>query len=170
MCIRDRYETPVGFKYICDIMTKKNILVGGEETGGIGFKNYIPERDGFLSALLIMELMVAEKKPLSRIVSGLNKKYGNYVYEREDLLFDASKRKQLISGIKKNPLKDVLGKKVIRINDSDGTKFICEDGSWLLLRLSGTEPKLRVYSETHSKKKSLEYIKFGKKYADKFMR
>jgi len=159
------YETPVGFKYICDLMTKKNILLGGEETGGIGFKNYIPERDGFLSALLIMELIITKKKPLKDIVQGLDKKYGSYVYEREDVLFSGSKRKKITDGLKKNPLKKVLGKDVVLLNDSDGFKFICADGTWLLIRLSGTEPKLRIYSETPSKKESLKYIEFGKKYA-----
>ena len=163
------YETAVGFKYICDMMTQKDILIGGEETGGIGFKGYIPERDGFLSALLIMELMASGKKRLSEIVVGLDKKYGSFVYEREDILFDSSKRKKLLLGFKKNPLKEVLGKKVVKVNDSDGYKFILEDGTWLLLRLSGTEPKLRVYSETPSKKTSLKYIDFGRKYAFKLM-
>ena len=164
------YETPVGFKYICDMMTEKDILIGGEETGGIGFKGYIPERDGFLSALLIMELMASRKKKISEIVSLLDKKYGSFVYEREDILFDSSKRQKLLSGLKKNPLKEVLGKEVVKINDSDGYKFILADGTWLLLRLSGTEPKLRVYSETPSKKRSMEYIAFGRKYAFELMK
>lgn len=164
------YETPVGFKYICELMTRKNILIGGEETGGIGFKGYIPERDGFLSAMLIMELIAVEKKPISKIVKALDKKYGSFVYEREDLVFDPSKRRKLLGGLKKNPLKKVLNKDVVKINNADGDKFICSDGSWLLLRLSGTEPKLRVYSETSSKKKSLEYIKFGKQYAADLMK
>ncbi len=159
------YETSVGFKYICDMMTKKDILIGGEETGGIGFKGYVPERDGFLSALLIMELLIAEEKKLSRIVEDMNEKYGNYVYEREDLVFPETKRRNLVKGIAKNPLKKVLGKKVVEIKDYDGMKFICEDGSWLLVRLSGTEPKLRFYSETRSKKESLRYLEFAKKYA-----
>ncbi|MBU0570483.1 MAG: phosphoglucomutase/phosphomannomutase family protein [Candidatus Omnitrophica bacterium] len=159
------YETPVGFKYICDLMYKNNILLGGEETGGIGFKNYIPERDGFLSALLMMELVISEKKPLKNIVAELNKKYGNYVYEREDVLFPRSKRKKITSGLKKNPLKKVMNKEVVELNDSDGFKFSCKDGTWLLIRLSGTEPKLRIYSETPSVKQSLKYIEFGKKYA-----
>jgi phosphomannomutase len=164
------YETPVGFKYICDMMTEKDILIGGEETGGIGFKGYIPERDGFLSALLIMELMASRKKKISDIVSALDKKYGSFVYEREDILFDSSKRQKLLSGLKKKPLKEVLGKEVVKINDSDGYKFILADGTWLLLRLSGTEPKLRVYSETPSKKRSMEYIAFGTKYAFELMK
>ncbi|RKY43147.1 MAG: phosphoglucomutase/phosphomannomutase family protein [Candidatus Makaraimicrobium thalassicum] len=159
------YETPVGFKYICDIMTKNDILIGGEETGGVGFKNYIPERDGFLTALLIMELMISEKKPLGRIVADMNREYGNYVYEREDMIFPESSRKKLMNGLRKKPLKKVLNKPVREVRDYDGSKFICEDGSWLLLRLSGTEPKLRVYSETRSGKESLKYLKFGKKYA-----
>jgi phosphomannomutase len=163
------YETPVGFKYICDLMTKKRILIGGEETGGIGYLNHIPERDSFLTALLVIEAMVSYRKSLKNIVSGINKKYGSYVYEREDYVFSGSKRKQLVQGIKKNPLKKVLNKQVTEINDSDGIKFICEDGSWLLLRLSGTEPKLRIYSETNSQKRSIDYLKFGKKYAFKLM-
>ncbi len=163
------HETPVGFKYICEIMTKKNILIGGEETGGIAFKGYIPERDGFLSALLVMELMLAEKKPLSKIISDINRKYGSYVYEREDVAFSESKRKKLTSGLKKKPLKKVLGKDVTQIKDYDGVKFICKDGTWLLVRLSGTEPKLRIYAETPSKKESLAYLEFGKKYAFSLM-
>jgi len=159
------YETPVGFKYICKIMYTKDILVGGEETGGVGFKGYLPERDGFLSALLIMELIIKSGKSLSKIVDDVNKKYGDFVYEREDLVFSEEKRKKLVGGIKKNPLKKVLGREVVDVKDYDGTKFICSDGSWLLVRLSGTEPKLRIYSETSSKKKSLEYLAFGKKYA-----
>lgn len=164
------YETPVGFKYICEIMTKKDILIGGEETGGVGFKNYIPERDGFLSALLIMELLATRGKKLSEIVSDMESEYGRDVYLREDLLFDASKRNKLLSGIKKRPLEEVLGKKVVKINDSDGTKFILDDGTWLLLRLSGTEPKLRIYSETPSRARSMKYLEYGKDYAARLLK
>jgi len=159
------FETPVGFKYIARLMVDKNILLGGEETGGIGFKNYIPERDGFLSALLIMELMIKSRMPLDKILTRIDKEFGKYIYERADVVFPASKRKRLLDGLKKKPLKEILGKKVVEINDSDGTKFICEDGSWLLIRLSGTEPKLRIYSETSSQKRSLRYIKCGKDHA-----
>ena len=163
------YETAVGFKYICDVMRKHKILIGGEETGGITFENYIPDRDGFMSALLVMEFLVAEKKKMSELLKDIDKRYGTFVYERDDQVFPEAKRKQLVAGLKKKPLTKVLDKKVVDINDSDGTKFICEDGSWLLVRLSGTEPKLRIYSETPTKKKSLEYIAVGKKYAAKLM-
>lgn len=159
------YETPVGFKYICELMYTKDVLIGGEETGGIGFKGYIPERDGFLSALLIIELMLARKKKLSAILADVDKKYGSYVYERLDFVFPESKRKSIMDGIRKKPLSKVLGRKVVETRHDDGTKFICDDGSWLLLRLSGTEPKLRIYSETSSKAMSQKYLEFGKKYA-----
>ncbi|NQT33271.1 MAG: phosphoglucomutase/phosphomannomutase family protein [Candidatus Omnitrophica bacterium] len=163
------HETPVGFKYICDVMTKNNILIGGEETGGVAFKNYVPERDGFLSALLIMELVAIEKKPLSQIVKDVQKEFGKFVYIRSDQVFSEAKRKKLIKGLKEKPLEKVLNKRVVDIKDYDGTKFICEDGSWLLIRLSGTEPKLRIYCETASEKRSQKYIEAGKKYAISLM-
>jgi len=163
------YETPVGFKYICALMVKKHILIAGEETGGIGFENYIPERDGFLTSLLMMEMMASMKKPLKDILKWVDKKYGSFVYEREDVSFPESKRKKLVTGMKKKPLTKILNRRVAEINDTDGDKFICDDGSWLLLRLSGTEPKLRIYTETSSKKRSQQYIDFGKKYAFSLM-
>ncbi|MBD3378891.1 MAG: phosphoglucomutase/phosphomannomutase family protein [Candidatus Omnitrophica bacterium] len=166
----ESYETPVGFKYICEMMTKKDIMIGGEETGGIGFKNYVPERDGFLSALLVMEMLASSRKSLSALVGDINRKYGNFVYERGDYRFDETKRNKLIKGLKKHPMKEVLGKKVVDIKDYDGSKFICEDGSWLLIRLSGTEPKLRIYSETSSSKKSRQYLEAGKEYAFSLMK
>ncbi|MDP8298412.1 MAG: phosphoglucomutase/phosphomannomutase family protein [Candidatus Tantalella remota] len=164
------HETSVGFKYICELMTKEDILIGGEETGGIAFKGYVPERDGFLSALLIMELILKEEKSLSQISADISKEFGNFEYERDDSLFDGKRRKELISALKKRPLKEILGKKVVEIKDYDGAKFICEDGSWLLLRLSGTEPKVRIYSETPTKQRSLKYIEKGKKYMVSLMK
>jgi len=164
------HETPVGFKYICELMTKEDILIGGEETGGIGFKDYIPERDSFLSAMLVMELMANWKESLSEVVDDVDKEYGKFVYARNDCVFPEEKRKKLLAGMKKDPLKSILNKKVVDIKDYDGTKFICEDGSWMLLRLSGTEPKLRIYSETNSKKNTEKYALIGKKYAFRLMK
>ncbi|KJJ84994.1 phosphoglucosamine mutase [Candidatus Omnitrophus magneticus] len=159
------YETPVGFKYLCELMIKEDILLAGEETGGIGFKNYIPERDGFLSALLIMEMMITMKKSLSEILKWVDSKFGKYVYQREDMSFPEKSRDNIVSGLEKKPLEKILNKKVVSLNKADGIKFICEDESWLLLRMSGTEPKLRIYAETSSEKLAGEYIEFGRKYA-----
>ena len=157
------YETPVGFKYICEIMLKEDILVGGEETGGVAFKNSIPERDGVLSGLLILEMMAMRKKSILGILKDIDKEYGTYEYRRLDMRIPEEKRQELVGYLASNPPKQILGKKVIDINKADGYKFICEDSSWLMLRLSGTEPIVRVYAEASSEKKALEMLEFGKR-------
>ncbi len=158
------YETPVGFKYICELMLKEDILIGGEETGGVAFKNSIPERDGVLSGLLIVEMMVMRKKKILEILKAIDKEYGTYEYRRLDLKYPDDKKAKLMDLLSADPIKEVLGKKVIAINKKDGYKFICEDHSWLMLRLSGTEPMLRVYAEADSEKKALQILEFGKEF------
>lgn len=160
------HETPVGFKYICELMLREDILVGGEETGGVAFKNSIPERDGVLSGLLILEMMAMRKKKLLDILKAIDKEYGTYEYRRLDVKYPDDKKTRLMEMLKTNPPKEVLGKKIIDINKLDGYKFICEDGSWLMLRLSGTEPILRVYAEAASEKRSLAILEEGKRIAD----
>jgi alpha-D-glucose phosphate-specific phosphoglucomutase len=159
------YETPVGFKYICELMLKKDILIGGEETGGVAFKNSIPERDGILSGLLICEMMAMRKKKILQIMKSIDKEYGTYEYKRLDLKYPDEKKAKLMELLKTNPPKEVLGKRVIAVNTKDGYKFICEDSSWLMLRLSGTEPILRVYAEASTEKKALAILEFGKELA-----
>jgi phosphomannomutase len=159
------YETPVGFKYICELMLAEDILIGGEETGGVAFKNSIPERDGVLSGLLIAEMMAMRKKRILDILKAIDKEYGTYEYRRLDLKYPDDKKAKLMGFLKASPLKEVLGKKVIAVNKKDGYKFICEDYSWLMLRLSGTEPILRVYAEASSEKKALAILEFGKEFA-----
>ena len=160
------YETPVGFKYICELMLKEDILIGGEETGGVAFKNSIPERDGILSGLLIAEMLVMRKKKILDILKAIDKEYGTYEYKRLDLKYPDDKKTKLMGILNEQPIKEVLGKKVIAVNKKDGYKFICEDYSWLMLRLSGTEPILRVYAEASSEKKALRILEFGKEFAD----
>ncbi len=158
------HTTPVGFKYICDIMRKDVVLIGGEEAGGIGFKNYIPERDGILSGLLLLEMMTQRQKPLLEILNDLEKTFGSYHYLKTSIEYHEGK-KGLISALKKNPLSDILGKKVIEVDTMDGIKFLCPDESWLLFRLSGTEPILRIYSEAAGEKRAQEILEFGKRVA-----
>ena len=160
------YETPVGFKYIGEVMMKNDILIGGEETGGVAFKGYIPERDGILSGLLILEMMAMRKKRMLDILKSIDKEYGVFEYRRLDVKYPDDKKQKLMEYLKTNPLKEVLGQKVVDINSLDGYKFICEDSSWLMFRLSGTEPILRVYSEASSEKKALAILDFGKSLAD----
>jgi phosphomannomutase len=159
------YETPVGFKYIGEIMVKEDILVGGEETGGVAFKGYIPERDGILSGLLILEMMAMRKSKIMDILKSIDKEYGTYEYRRLDVKYPDDKKAKLMKMLETDPPKDVLGRKVVGINSADGYKFICEDSSWLMLRLSGTEPILRVYAEASNEKKALQILEYGKKLA-----
>ena len=161
------HETPVGFKYICDIMLKEDVVLGGEETGGVAFKGYIPERDGILSGLLILEMMVERKKTLTRILKDIDKEYGTFEYRRLDAkICPPEKRTAVMQYLKTNPPKEILGVKVTEVKATDGYKFICADSSWLMMRLSGTEPILRVYAEASSEKKALKMLEFGKRMAD----
>ena len=159
------YETPVGFKYICELMIKEDILVGGEETGGVAFKNSIPERDGVLSGLLILEMMAMRKSKILDILKAIDKEYGTYEYRRLDVKYPDDKKAKLMELLKTNPPKEILGRPVVDVKTADGYKFICDDSSWLMLRLSGTEPILRVYSEGPSDKKSLAILEEGKRIA-----
>jgi len=159
------YETPVGFKYIGEIMIKEDILVGGEETGGVAFKGYIPERDGVLSGLLILEMMAMRKKKIVDILKSIDKEYGTYEYRRLDVRYPDDKKPKLLQFLKTDSPKEVLGKKVIEVKRTDGDKFICEDSSWLMLRLSGTEPILRIYAEAATGKRALQILEFGKRLA-----
>ena len=159
------HETPVGFKYICKIMLEEDVLIGGEESGGIGVKGYIPERDGMLLGMLLIEMMAHRKKGILQIMSDVEKEYGKFCYTRIDMEYADDKKKKLMESLKKAPLKKVLDKPVVETKSYDGFKFILEDGSWLTMRLSGTEPILRVYAEASSKDLAQKYIEFGKKIA-----
>ncbi len=160
------YETPVGFKYICELMLKEDILIGGEETGGVAFKNSIPERDGILSGLLMLEMMAMRKKKMLDILKSIDKEYGTYEYRRLDLKYPDDKKAKLMECLKTTPPKKILGRSVVDINRKDGEKFICDDSSWFMMRLSGTEPILRVYAEAATEKKALAILEFGKKLAN----
>ena len=162
------YETPVGFKYISELMEKENILVGGEEAGGIGFKGYIPERDGSLAGLLLLEMMAYQKKPMLKILNEMEREFGRYYYLREDVHLTGLKpRGATVLSSKINRFKsksELLGKKIIQVKDFDGVKLICEDASWLMLRRSGTEPLVRIYAEAKDLARSKKLLAFGKSF------
>jgi len=152
------YETPVGFKYISNLMETKNILTGGEEAGGMGVKGYIPERDGTVAGLLLLEMMVYRNKDILKILNQTEKQFGHYYYLRDDL--HTSQRIQ----IKKEALpRELLGKEVIEVKNFDGFKLICGDQSWLMFRGSGTEPIMRIYAEARSLQQSKKLIQLGRK-------
>jgi len=151
------YETPVGFKYISDLMLTKDVIAGGEEAGGMGLPNYIPERDGILAGLLLLEMMVYEKKNMKKIVDELEKKYGRYFYDKTSINL-----KGLVKTLDPvKAIKDVLGKKVVGMKDYDGVKLELEDDSWIMVRASGTEPILRAYAESKSPKRTKELLNYA---------
>lgn len=162
---RKLYETPVGFKHICTLMLETDVLIGGEESGGIGFKNYIPERDGVLSGLLLLEMIAHRKKSILEIMADIEKEYGSFYYKRIDTDFPEDKKPKLVPSLNKIPPKKLIGENVVEVNASDGIKFITDKGSWLLLRLSGTEPIIRIYAEANSFDKVEKLLQEGKKLA-----
>ncbi len=152
------FETPVGFKYISNLMETEDIVAGGEEAGGMGVKGYIPERDGTVAGLLLLEMMAYRNKDILKILNETEKKFGRYYYVREDL------RSARHIEPKKEDLPDkLLGKRVVQVKDYDGIKLICEDESWLMFRGSGTEPIMRLYAEAKNLGRARELLELGKK-------
>ncbi len=144
------FETPIGFKHICDLMLAEDILIGGEESGGIGVKNHIPERDGVLMGLLILEAMAVRKMTLEGLIDEIMAEFGQHEYARIDLHPEPSAMHRIISSLQSFQPTEIAGRSVAEISRKDGTKFTFADQSWLLLRPSGTEPVVRIYSEAPS--------------------
>ena len=140
-------ETGVGFKYICEQILKNDVLLGFEESGGIGFPAHIPERDGILAGLMILEMLAMEGRSLEELLGELESQYGLFRYARNDMHYPLKSRNWLMGHAQSNPPKDLLGSPVDKIQTFDGVKFTARCGSWLMLRGSGTEPVLRVYAE-----------------------
>ncbi|HAV60823.1 MAG TPA: phosphoglucosamine mutase, partial [Verrucomicrobiales bacterium] len=154
-------ETGVGFKYICAEMLKGNVLLGFEESGGIGFPGHVPERDGILAGLMLLEMLAAEKKPLSTLLAGLAKQFGPHEYARIDTHFPLEKRGALMDFCKNQPPAKLLGSKLKDVKSYDGVKYVAENGSWLMLRGSGTEPILRIYAEARNQADAWKLLKLG---------
>jgi len=144
------YETAIGFKYIADLMLKEEILLGAEESGGIGVKGHIPERDGLLNSLLFLEAIIAAGKPPSEMLRELHREFGEFHFGRRDLHLEAEQGITLVKSLASQPPSEFAGSKVTDVQTIDGLKLIFEDESWLLFRQSGTEPVLRIYAEATS--------------------
>jgi phosphomannomutase len=161
------FETPIGYKYIADRMLTTPVLIGGEESGGVGYGTHIPERDALLSALYVLEAVVESGQDLSDLYAQLQDKTGFHSqYDRIDLpLANMEARHQLITALDKEPLREIAGKQVTDCNPMDGYKFRLEDGSWLLIRFSGTEPVLRLYCESSTLDRVQEILAWAKSWA-----
>ena len=142
------YETGVGFKYIAPKMVEVDAMIGGEESGGYAFRQHVPERDGLLAGLFFLDMMVRTGKKPSQLLETLFEKVGAHFYDRIDSTFDAARKSEILANVASARPATVGGLKVTDIVTVDGHQFIMEDGGWLLIRFSGTEPIIRVYCET----------------------
>jgi phosphomannomutase len=144
------YETPIGFKYVADLMLREDILIGAEESGGIGVKGHLPERDGILNSLLFLEAIIAAGKSPSELVKEMHREFGEFYFGRRDLTMEVSRGLELVEELARSSPQKIAGFDVTSVEKLDGTKLLFADESWLLFRQSGTEPMLRIYSEATS--------------------
>lgn len=160
------YETPVGFNHIADYMMKEDVLIGGEESGGISFRGHIPEGDGPIMGLLLLEIVAASGASLYDLVENLLQDVGPAHYRRTDLrLVRPVSKKQMTDYLLQNVPGQIGGETIGSVSTVDGVKYYLADGSWLLIRPSGTEPVLRVYAEGRSSGILNEMMTFGEKIA-----
>jgi phosphomannomutase len=161
------YETPVGFNHIADYMMKEDVLIGGEESGGISFKGHIPEGDGPIMGLLLVEMIAAWKKPLVELVGDMLADVGPALYERVDLRLSRPVAKaEMTEFLTQKAPAEIGGQKVQEISQRDGVKYVMGDDSWLLIRPSGTEPVLRVYVEGRNLEMVKALMDYGKTVAE----
>lgn len=146
------YETPVGFKYIGEMINADQLILGGEESAGLTIKGHLPEKDGILACLLVVEMMAVRGVSLGEMIETIFHKYGALYSERVGIKLTSEVRSRLEKRLAADPPKLIGDWRVKDVNRLDGVKYIFEDGSWLLLRMSGTEPVVRCYAETHSRK------------------
>ncbi|MGB7281217.1 MAG: phosphoglucomutase/phosphomannomutase family protein [Candidatus Acidiferrum sp.] len=145
---RKLHEVPIGFKYICELMLEQNILIGGEESGGIGTSLYLPERDATVSALFLAELMAWHGKSLGELLAALHAEFGEYHYGRVDLDVTQSQKQKAVAHFSNGHLESLLDWPIVKRENMDGSKVYLGEIGWVMVRASGTENVLRVYSET----------------------
>ncbi|MCG3150372.1 MAG: Phosphoglucomutase [Verrucomicrobiae bacterium] len=158
-------EVPVGFKWICQQMREQDVLIGGEESGGIGFRGHIPERDGMLANLMLLELLAATGKSVTKIAGEIQKEFGASAYDRIDMHFPLEQRHAFIEHLAKSPPAKLLNSPLKEVKTYDGVKYIAADDSWLMFRTSGTEPIIRIYSEAASGLKVKQLLAQGRQTA-----
>lgn len=154
-------EVPIGFKNIVPYFLNKKGLIGGEESGGMAISGYIPERDGIYIALMLLNILAEEKKSLLELYSEVEDRYGKFYFKREDYHFSNEEKVRDI--LSKIDFEKIAKYKVVEKNFLDGRKFIISDSSFLLIRVSGTEPVVRVYAEAENLDKLQEIFVFAKK-------
>lgn len=159
------FETPIGFKHICQHMLDQPILMGGEESGGLGVAGHIPERDGILMGLLLLETVAMTGMGLGEQLDEIMSEIGSFRYRRIDMHIDDDGKKRLLEQLQNDPPDTFADRKVSETNFSDGFKFIFDNGDWLLIRPSGTEPVLRLYSEAGNDDMVEQLLRAGRRIA-----
>ena len=144
------FDTPVGFKHLGPVMMREDALIAGEESGGFAFRGHLPERDGILSGLMLLEMVVMTGKSVSELLDDLYERVGPHHYDRIDLPFDPANRAGVERRIAAAPPAALGGHRVAQVDTRDGVRFVLEGGGWALVRFSGTEPLLRLYAEAES--------------------
>ncbi|MFO7995978.1 MAG: phosphoglucomutase/phosphomannomutase family protein [Dehalococcoidia bacterium] len=157
------YETQVGFKYVAPLMMEKNAIIGGEESGGYGFRGHVPERDAILAGLYFLDFMAETGKTPSQLVDYLYSKVGPHYYDRTDFHVSPAKRQAILQRLRSTSPDTIAGSAVTRVDTTDGFRFFLADESWLLIRFSGTEPLVRIYSEAESLERAKALLDEGKK-------
>jgi phosphomannomutase len=164
-------ECPIGFKYIADLMMEREILIGGEESGGIGYSRYLPERDGVLNSLLLANVMAEEGKPLGQLVADLQREFGAHYYGRRDLHIPENVKQGAIQRARADSTQGLSRYRVVKKEYLDGVKFFLDAATngngaeaWVLFRASGTEPLLRLYSEASSPELVSEILASGEDF------
>ena len=165
---RKLHEVPIGFKYICELMLEQNILIGGEESGGIGTSLYLPERDATVSALFLAELMAWHGKSLGELLAALHAEFGEYHYGRVDLDVTAAQKQKTIAHFSNGNMKAILDWPIVRREDMDGIKVYLGEIGWVMVRASGTENVLRIYSETSKPETTRRVLKAVTEIAQSF--
>jgi alpha-D-glucose phosphate-specific phosphoglucomutase len=160
------HETPVGFNYIGDLMLNDDVLIGGEESGGISIKGHIPEGDGVLMGLLVAEMVAVYGKSPEQLMADIMAEIGHFDYARNDFQVRPFDKKALVARLTDPAPASLAGVPVASVNTRDGVKYLLADDSWLLIRPSGTEPVLRVYAEAHSAEAVQDLLAVGRGLAD----
>ncbi len=155
------HETAIGFKYVADLMLSRNVLIGGEESGGIGFGHFLPERDGVLSGMMVAEVIAHHRRPLSEIIAAMEQEFGALYYDRRDVHRPMDVCGRLIDRIRRGELQTAFGPDFANLEEKDGVKMNFTDGSWILFRKSGTEPIIRIYAESPKRGRVDEMLEIG---------
>jgi len=159
------HEVPVGFKYVAPVMIAEDAIIGGEESGGYGFRGHMPERDGILAGIYFLDFMLQTGKTPSQLLDYLYSKVGSHYYQRRDFSFPEDQRRTIIKRVGDSLPKSIGGVEVVKVNITDGFHLALADTSWLLIRFSGTEPVLRIYAESDSLARVEKLLEVGRELA-----